>query len=330
MKKFRDTSFDCRFSRPQSAESVIRSLRSQLTVTARNWERGRGGEGVGRAAGRLTEREVEVVDQWRDPLEGHPHHEVIRRLESFKALVNRLKTTGYGQQGDELRSEINVLIPWVRHEIVNAGCWHTITIAPPPAVGGLVLRRQDLLKLMFDPPYNMQQDILGRVTDMLDQTIGTLLAGPLPQVGAVEVERGFRKGYAFIVMPIAVDARSDDVLDAITSVCEDYDIHAERVDQVQSNDRITDRILESIGSAEFVIVDLTYNRPNVFYEAGYAHGIGKTPIYVAREGTALEFDIKDYPIIFFGSMRILRTGLAARLAALTGLKSIIDQSNKSE
>jgi len=86
---------------------------------------------------------------------------------------------------------------------------------------------------------------------------------------------------------------------------------------VESNDRITDRILESITKAEFVIVDLTNERPNVFFEAGFAHGMGKIPIYVARAGTRVHFDLKDYPIIFFRNMKELKEGLTRRLSGLS-------------
>ena len=65
-----------------------------------------------------------------------------------------------------------------------------------------------------------------------------------------------------------------------------------------------------------MIVDLTGSRPNVFYEAGYAQGLRKIPIYIAREGTRLEFDLKDYPIIFFRNMKELKDGLEKRLRGL--------------
>jgi len=74
--------------------------------------------------------------------------------------------------------------------------------------------------------------------------------------------------------------------------------------------------LESIRKAEFVIVDLTEERPNVFFEAGYAHGIGKLPIYIARDGTDIHFDVKDYPVIMFRNMKELREGLVRRLRAI--------------
>ena len=108
----------------------------------------------------------------------------------------------------------------------------------------------------------------------------------------------------------------EDVLDAIKEASSRCGIQAERVDEHQSNERITDRILESINKAEFVIVDLTNTRPNVFYEAGYAQGIGKTPVFLARDGTRLEFDLKDYPVIFYKNMKQLKNSLEVRLRAL--------------
>ena len=112
------------------------------------------------------------------------------------------------------------------------------------------------------------------------------------------------KGYVFIAMPIDPDDHQlVDVLDAIKEAASRCNVRAERIDETHSNERITDRILESIGKAEYVIVDLTAAKPNVFYEAGYAHGLGKIPIYIARHGTALSFDLKDYPVIFFRNMK---------------------------
>jgi nucleoside 2-deoxyribosyltransferase len=119
-------------------------------------------------------------------------------------------------------------------------------------------------------------------------------------------------------MPIDKDDHQlVDVLEAIKTAAADCGITAERVDEVESNERITDRILESIKKAEFVIVDLTNEKPNVFFEAGFAHGSGKIPIYVARVGTPIHFDIKDYPMIMFRNMKELKEGITHRLIALT-------------
>jgi nucleoside 2-deoxyribosyltransferase len=132
------------------------------------------------------------------------------------------------------------------------------------------------------------------------------------------VTENIQTGYAFIAMAInRADAQLEDVLDAIKEAAAKCGITAERVDDVESNERITDRILESIRKAEFVIADLTNERPNVFFEAGYAHGIQKTPIYIAKEGTVIHFDVKDYPVIFFRNMKELREGIVKRLLSLS-------------
>jgi hypothetical protein len=136
---------------------------------------------------------------------------------------------------------------------------------------------------------------------------------------AIQQNLDHQAGFAFIAMPI--DSDNDqlvDVLEAIKMAAAECGITAERIDEVESNQRITNRILESINKAEFVIVDLTNERPNVFFEAGFAHGLGKLPIYVARAGTTIHFDIKDYPIITFRNMKQLKEGITKRLIALTG------------
>ncbi len=134
----------------------------------------------------------------------------------------------------------------------------------------------------------------------------------------VDDDCAIRKDYAFIAMSMDPrDPQLDDILDAIKDGASNCGIAAERVDEEQTNEPITDRMLDSISEAEFVVVDLTQSRPNVYYEAGFAQGLGKTPVYVAKEGTPIHFDLKDYPVIFYPNMRTLRTSLADRLKAIS-------------
>jgi hypothetical protein len=218
----------------------------------------------------------------------------------------------------DLRSFINQRTVSVRREVLEAGCFHTVTVGPPPAIGGFVMRDLDPFSMMFEPPYGV--DLMQKVVDMIDQTIGVLGAAPREPSAAqpkAYVDLNVQKGYAFIAMPMdPEDLELVDVLDAIKEAARRCGIHAERVDEPQSNDRVTDRILESIRKAEYVIVDLTKSKPNVCYEAGYAYGIGKIPIYLARYGTPIEFDLKDYPIIFFKNMTQLKDLLEKRLRGL--------------
>lgn len=60
-------------------------------------------------------------------------------------------------------------------------------------------------------------------------------------------------------------------------------IEAQRVDKINHNSKIDDKILELIEKCDFAIADLTYARPSVYYEAGHVEGLGRTVIYLARE-----------------------------------------------
>lgn len=241
----------------------------------------------------------------------------IKRLNDFRSAIIQYHNSE--DERPEIRRYINNNSRSARRELIETGCLKLFTISPPPIIGGLIMRNVDPFTCIFDAPYG--GSMIPQLVDMIDEAIGVLndptFNSASPTVAEVTIPDPIQKGFVFIAMPMAGNnGQYDDVHDAIKDACSNCGLRAERVDDVQSNDRITDRLLESIRKAEFVVVDLTDSKPNVFYEAGYAYGIGKTPIYVARENTKLEFDLKDYPIIFFASMRQLKEGLEKRLRAL--------------
>jgi hypothetical protein len=243
----------------------------------------------------------------------------IERLLDFQRQLERWEDEGTA----DARRFLNQNMRAVKRDLIESGCFRTYTIAPPPAVGGMIMRNVDPIEMMFDPPYLMS--FVPKINDMIDQAVVALREEPDEEEEEDDdeprvQEDAIQPGYVFIAMPMAADDSSlQDVHDTIKHACQNCGLQAERVDDVEHNERITDRMLESLRRAQFVIADLTSARPNVFYEAGYAHGRGKTPIYVARDGTALEFDLKDYPVIFFRNMRELREGLERRLRALANL-----------
>lgn len=60
-------------------------------------------------------------------------------------------------------------------------------------------------------------------------------------------------------------------------------IKCHRVDRVEHNEDIDDKIIELIQKCDFCIADLTYARPSVYYESGYFSGLGKEVIFTARK-----------------------------------------------
>jgi hypothetical protein len=251
----------------------------------------------------------------------------IERLTQFKALLREY----HRREDSESRAKLNENVAWVRNEVFKADCITTVTVSSPPITGGLIYRSIDPFDYMFNSLYGLS--LTSNITDMIDKTI-ELLRYPLAPVivdTSTSSIKDVQRGYAFIAMPMDEDdPQLVDVLEAIQESASSCKIEAERVDEVETNDRITDRILESIAKAEFVIVDLTKERPNVFFEAGFAHGLGKIPIYLARQGTPIHFDLKDYPIIKFRNMRELKEKLAKRFLGLSKQPKKPDFGNSSK
>lgn len=80
---------------------------------------------------------------------------------------------------------------------------------------------------------------------------------------------------------------------------DDVGLVAERTKDIPGDYRITNKIVEMIESARFLVADLTLERPNVYFELGYARGLGKTVITIARTGEEIHFDVKDWNMIYY-------------------------------
>jgi len=77
----------------------------------------------------------------------------------------------------------------------------------------------------------------------------------------------------------------------IMPVCERCGFVAERVDQMNDADSITQKILDCLESADLVIADTTNHNPNVFYEMGFRKRTNKPIIHLRKNGENLPFDI---------------------------------------
>lgn len=194
--------------------------------------------------------------------------------------------------------------------------------------GAIGVRNGDLLILLTAPPDEETKNLI----DMVVSQTSRIDADAEKKAMAEAIAEGVQAAvgpharartepvpnHVFIAMPMNEEANPElaDTHDTLKTICEDLGLTAKRVDDVQTNNRITDTIRDLIDASEFVIADLSDNRPNVFFEAGYAEGIGKTPIYIAKAGTDLQFDVKDYPVIFYQNQRTLRDKVTVRLRSL--------------
>lgn len=83
----------------------------------------------------------------------------------------------------------------------------------------------------------------------------------------------------------------------IKAACGDADAHCERVDEQIFEESILQRVYNQIAKADLIIAEMTGRNPNVFYEVGYAHALGKRVILLTAKADDIPFDLKHYPHI---------------------------------
>jgi len=128
----------------------------------------------------------------------------------------------------------------------------------------------------------------------------------------------YRAGTAFIMMWMdPTHPELTDVADAVRGVFRAFDIRAVRADDIEHEGLITDRVINEIRTAEFLFADLSGTRPNVYYEVGFAHALGKRVILFRKSGTGVHFDLAGYNCPEYENLRDLKEKLSRRLVSLT-------------
>jgi hypothetical protein len=130
--------------------------------------------------------------------------------------------------------------------------------------------------------------------------------------------RKFEPNLVFVAMPIKQRGMST-VYAIIKEECAKLGLDANRVDENVGAVSIVEEVVNLIKLAEFIIFDLTYERPNVYYELGYAQGIGNGPLdilLIAKEGVNLHFDIAALRVQFYQNHENLRAIIKRNLKAM--------------
>src|SRR6266849_4602149 len=102
------------------------------------------------------------------------------------------------------------------------------------------------------------------------------------------------KSFVFVLMPF--DSKFNDIYKfGIKGAADDVGAYAERVDEQMYICGILDRIFNQISKADVIIADMTGRNPNVFYEVGYAHALGKPVLLLTQATDDIPFDLKHRP-----------------------------------
>lgn len=131
------------------------------------------------------------------------------------------------------------------------------------------------------------------------------------------------KPFVFVLMPFA-KAFTDVYQLGIKAACETAGAYAERLDEQIFTESMLQRIYNQIAKADVVVADMTGRNPNVFYEVGYAHALGKVVILLTQKDEDIPFDLKHYRHIVYENV----TTLLAQLE--TTVRWGVEQASKKE
>jgi hypothetical protein len=121
------------------------------------------------------------------------------------------------------------------------------------------------------------------------------------------------KPFCFVLMPLS-EKFADVYQLGIKDACTSAGAYCERVDEQIFDERILDRIYNQIAKADLVVADMTGRNPNVFYEVGYAHALGKLTILLTQNAEDIPFDLKHFPhIVYSKGISTLREELTRRV-----------------
>lgn len=101
-----------------------------------------------------------------------------------------------------------------------------------------------------------------------------------------------RSRYCFVMMPFT-EKWSNRVWEKLKNVIESNSIRCDRADSLYGHNVLED-IWKAINEAELLVADVTNKNPNVFYEIGLAHSLGKRVILITQNIEDIPFDFRGY------------------------------------
>lgn len=129
-------------------------------------------------------------------------------------------------------------------------------------------------------------------------------------------EKNIESRKVFIAMNF--DKELDEVFfNAIQPACAECNLIPMRIDLVEHNEKICDKIIAEIKESGLLIADFTGQKHGVYFEAGYAQGFGIKVIWTCKKGEEdkLHFDTRQYNHIIWENLDDLKKQLINRIKA---------------
>lgn len=116
-----------------------------------------------------------------------------------------------------------------------------------------------------------------------------------------------------------------DVRNAIAQACRENHLTLKAADDVWEESILIDDIMNLIRTACIVIVDFSGKNPNVMYETGVAHALGKEVIPVSQSIDDVPFDVRHHRVLLYENNEEGRKSLRRHLASR--IKTILERNH---
>ena len=141
-----------------------------------------------------------------------------------------------------------------------------------------------------------------------------------PVVFHIDEHESIQPTLVSAMMPF--DAAFNDVYASIRQAAENAALVCRRADDIWENPAIIQDVVGLIDHSRIIVCDCTGRNPNVFYEAGIAHTLGREVILITQNGQDIPFDLRHLryvPYLNNGEGRaVLTATLQARMQAIVG------------
>jgi hypothetical protein len=132
-------------------------------------------------------------------------------------------------------------------------------------------------------------------------------------------------------MPFERDDLDHVYRDHIVKIAAELGMTIKRGDDFFSKTSVIRDIWGAINAAKIIIADCTSRNPNVFYELGIAHTLGKPTISITQKEDDIPFDIRQWRYIAYEftppAMKKFETALREALAKIIKTHQNDDQVN---
>lgn len=105
---------------------------------------------------------------------------------------------------------------------------------------------------------------------------------------------------SFVIAPF--DSSGGRIHDAVERALEEVGVAVFRADHaIQPGARWVNAITDAIRSSDFLVVDITRQNPNVFYELGFAHALRKPTILLmsSKADSQIPSDLAEFQYIVY-------------------------------